>query len=97
MEPSKTARCSQQVFTGLMLLMKLPSAFFRLTHMVTGGGATNSLGLRMERMISHGQGLQSDFVTGMQEADTGLQGSRPPIERAESSGLTHSQAFFALG
>lgn len=81
MEPSKKAWCSQRVCAGLRLLMKLPAAFFGLTHMVTGGGTTNSLGLRMEKMISHGQGLQSDFLTGMQEADLGLQSSGPPVEQ----------------
>lgn len=82
MEPSKKAHCSRRVCAGLRLLMKLPSAFFGLTHMVTGGGTTNSLGLRMEKMISHGQGLQSDFLTGMQEADMGLQSSRCPTEQS---------------
>lgn len=82
MQPSKKAWCSRRVCASLVLLMKLPSAFFRRTHTVTGGGATNSLGLRVEKMISHGQGLQSDFTTGMQEANTGLQSSRRPVEQS---------------
>lgn len=82
MQPSKKAWCSRRVCASLMLLMKLPSAFFRLTHTVTGGGATNSLGLRVEKMISHGQGLQSDFTTGMQEANMGLQSNRRPVEQS---------------
>lgn len=82
MQSSKKAWCSRRVCASLVLLMKLPSAFFRRTHTVTGGGATNSLGLRVEKMISHGQGLQSDFTTGMQEANTGLQSSRRPVEQS---------------
>lgn len=41
--------------------------------MVTGGETTNSLGLRMEKMISQGQGFQSDLMTGMQWADPRIQ------------------------
>lgn len=44
-------------------------ALCSLTHMVTGGETTNSLGLRMEKMISWGQGFESDLMTGMQGAD----------------------------
>lgn len=40
-----------------------------LTRMVTGGKTTNSLGSRMEKMTSRGQGFQSDLMTGMQGAD----------------------------
>lgn len=43
--------------------------FYSLTHMVTGGETTNSPGLRMEKMINQGQGLQSDLMIGMQGAD----------------------------
>lgn len=50
-------------------------ALCSLTHMVTGGETTNSLGLRMEKMISRGQGLQSDLMTGMQGTDLRIQKS----------------------
>lgn len=43
--------------------------------MVTGGDTTNSLGLRMEKMISWGQGFESDLMTGMQGADLTIQQS----------------------
>lgn len=44
-------------------------ALYSRTHMVTGGETTNSLGLRMEKMISQDQGLQSDVMSGMQGTD----------------------------
>lgn len=43
--------------------------------MVTGGETTNSLGLRMEKMISWGKGFESDLMTGMQGADLTIQKS----------------------
>lgn len=50
-------------------------ALCSLTHMVTGGETTNSLGLRVEKMISWGQGFESDLMTGMQGADLTTQKS----------------------
>lgn len=87
MQPSKKAQCSQRVCAGLMLLMKLPSAFFRLTHMVTGGGPTNSLGLRMEKMISHGQAFK---VTSWQEC------KRQQTQGCRAVGVLWSREFSGL-